>query len=137
MKKIILTFICCLMMSHVVFALGETGEKCANGAGSVIEGHNGQKYCRGITHIDWWNATTWCRANGMELINLSEDCNCPTDICTTTCPNWVGYNWGGAVWTSISYNQSTAFAVYLNQNGGVGQRKKTMAYGAAPLCVQR
>ena len=137
MKKIILTFMCCLMLSQVVWGAGITDEKCANGGGRVVLGVNGKKYCLSNIELNWWNAMIWCRANGMELINLSEDCDCPTDICTTKCPNISGTTGWGGNWTQVSRSADIAYVVPGHSSGNVGVLGKSQVISAWALCSIR
>ena len=102
MNKILMLSCGVLLISTAVFA-SDTGETCADGAGKVVVGVSGHKYCLNKSGSNWWNAYAWCDAQGRRLIDLS-DCGCSgvvADCANNVCVELVGsYTNNYYAWTS-------------------------------------
>ena len=95
MKKIMISFFICFCVitrANAAYMVA-TGETCAGGAGTVYAGNISGKYCVSPKmQINWWNAYSWCDAQGLEMVDFS-DCGCSetTDNCShpdgSRCPN--------------------------------------------------
>ena len=86
MKQFLMTICGFLFITSVAMADDTTVEKCANGAGTVVVGTvTGHKYCMSNNSMNWWNAYSWCDAQGRRLISL-DDCGCSVEVnCHNVC----------------------------------------------------
>jgi len=66
MKRLLL--ILCLLSAPV------WAEDCAGGAGTIIAGLNGKRYCLSNIRMNWYSAFSWCEAAGGHLASLNEAC---------------------------------------------------------------
>ena len=91
--KQFLMFTCFSIMIPTTIIAEETTQTCANGAGTIVIGAiTGHKYCKSNVKMNWWNAVSWCDAQGRRLFNLN-DCGCSDTIanCAQNCPEVIGY----------------------------------------------
>ena len=115
MKKILL-FTCILIMTSV------TAHAACNGI-SIKSG----KYCLSKHAMNWYSASAWCQAQGMQLIDLRTDCgslsSCAALKLTPDEQSTIESNGGNKtarVWTHTSRSSSSANVVMLNLGGVVG-----------------
>lgn len=86
--KQFLMFTCFSIMIPTTIIAEETTQTCANGTGTIVIGAiTGHKYCKSNVKMNWWNAVSWCDAQGRRLFNLN-DCGCSDTIanCAQNCP---------------------------------------------------
>ena len=102
------------MMSSVAFADDVAIETCADGAGKVVVGVSGHKYCKSNNTMNWWNAVSWCDALGRRLFDLS-GCSCgnTTADCRGKCPELVNIGGDKAIWCMSSRTSTNAHYVQL------------------------
>ena len=106
------------MVPSITLADDIPSETCANTAGTVVAGAiSGHKYCISNKTMNWWNAHTWCDAQGRRMFSL-EDCGCTsTTNCQNRCPE-ASYLLGenakdGYFWTSTHRTNQHPYSVYL------------------------
>ena len=118
MKQLILLTAIFLTSTVTLAEDTTTTETCANGAGIVIEGAvadangNKHKYCKGKNTMNWWNAVSWCDAQGRRLFDRS-DCACgntTADCAHSKCPELVGVGEDQWLWTSTSTPTGPSYA---------------------------
>lgn len=73
MKKMMILVCAILMMPVSVNACG----------GITIKGNSGDSYCLSKHKMNWYSAYAWCRAQGMNLIDLETTCKSDT-----SCPEF-------------------------------------------------
>lgn len=122
MKKIMISFFicfCAITQANAAYMVA-TGETCAGGSGTVYAGNISGKYCVSPNiQVNWWNAYSWCDAQGLEMIDFS-DCGCSetTDNCYypdgSRCPN-LGLN---NRWPWMNSTDSATHAYIVNGNYG-------------------
>ena len=125
MHKILILTCGLLIMSSVAMAEGETAvETCAGGAGTILTGKSGYKYCRSNKTMNWWNAYVWCDALGKRMFDLNMDCGCNSlTSCRSSCPEMVGNETD--IWTMNSVDETRFYFVYAGSiiaNTGNGDR---------------
>lgn len=103
-----------LMVSSIALAQEATTETCANGAGTVVIGKvSGHKYCKSNETMNWWNAWSWCDAQGRQSFSM-DDCGCDgLKNCVGICPELV-VNGSGHVWTSTPNGTTKAEYVEIS-----------------------
>ena len=129
MKQLILLTAIFLTSTVTLAEDTTTTETCANGAGIVIEGAvadangNKHKYCKSKNTMNWWNAVSWCDAQGRRLFNL-DDCGCSWELnCQNKCPELL-LNVDQGIWTSNPKRTNEAYAV----NFALGSIRNTNRY---------
>ena len=138
MRKILILTCGILMMSSVAMAEGETTvETCANGAGTLVTGKSGYKYCKSNETMNWWNAVAWCDAIGKRLIDLNTDCGCSGTVrCDGYCPE-IGNTATERIctWTTRADRTDSITGVFLNHSHGIFNRGMLRGgTGAVALC---
>jgi hypothetical protein len=118
MKKILLT-IAIVMISNVALACG----------GITFQGKSGASYCLSKHTMNWYSASAWCQAQGMNLINMNTVCGTISGGCSelqlssdekskiTSSGGTLGYAWTN---TSSHNNGGYAYAVKLDTGGIIG-----------------
>ena len=139
-KKIMNIFIIALCIPFMVQAqtVTETDIPCADGEGIIVKGAIKGEYCYIKKDMDWWNATAYCDALGMQLPELSEDCGCSVSGASCenkSCPNFSGWNTtisqgigGGYMWFQNPCSTSTSYRM-LNGNIDCKSRTRAGNYG--------
>ena len=112
MNKILMMTCGMLMVSSVVFADDVSVETCANEAGKVVTGISGHRYCMSNNSMNWWNALSWCDAQGRHLMGL-DNCNHSGVDETWNCPELIGVG-EGYVLMATSIDPSKSFRVLLS-----------------------
>lgn len=122
MKKILLLTIAILMTSNLAFA------DCK---GVTFKGKSGASYCLSKQQMNWYSASNWCQAQGMNLIDVKKVCGSLTSLCSEFklsdeektkiksqggTPSWS--------WSGISWTVSAPYCVNI-ADGGFG----TSGYG--------
>ena len=106
-----------LMVSTVAFADDITVESCADGAGTVVIGAvSGHKYCKSNETMNWWNAWSWCDAQGKKMFSL-DDCRCDeavADCAGRMCSELVDVGTDELVWTAVLYGSRCAYYIRLS-----------------------
>ena len=111
MCKILMLMCGVLIISSLAKADDTT---CANGAGTLVTGKSGYKYCKSNEGMNWWNGYVWCDALGKRMFDLNTDCGCDGMInCQGKCPELtgVGSHW---VWTSATSGIDNAHDIELS-----------------------
>ena len=119
MHKILILTCGLLIMSSVAMAEGETAvETCAGGAGTILTGKSGYKYCRSNKGTNWWNAHTWCDALGKRMFDLNTDCGCDgVANCSKLCPELIKSETNTfLVWTAAP-TKTSAYTVFTDSGG--------------------
>ena len=129
MKQLILLTAIFLTSTVTLAEDTTTTETCANGAGIVIEGAvadangNKHKYCKSKNTMNWWNAVSWCDAQGRRLFNL-DDCGCSWELnCQNKCPELL-LNVDQWIWTATPNGSSLAYIVTLSSGYFHGNRTR-------------
>ena len=111
MKKLILLTLAIFMISSTAHA------ECK---GVTFKGNSGTSYCMSKHVMNWYSAYAWCKAQGMEMINLTTTCGSLTS-CTelklssaeqekiTSAGGNIG--WG---WTNTSGTSSYVYLVNMS-----------------------
>lgn len=116
MKKLILLTFGILMTSNMALACG----------GVTIKGKSGSSYCLSEQEMNWYSASAWCQAQGMDLIDAKAVCGS-----LTTCDELklstaekekvvaVAKNSNKHVfgWTKTSSSTSSAYLSFLTSGG--------------------
>ena len=114
----------CFMALPVCAQIMDT--PCAGGSGVVVKGKLKGEYCMSDKGIgNWWNAVSWCDAQGKQLVSMSDDCGC--DIyeggCGRSdsqdgypCPNFslTGRNINEWIWMQDATSASSVHSVKLD-----------------------
>ncbi len=133
MNKILMISCGVLMMSSVAMADETATETCANGAGTVITGISGNKYCRSNQRMSWLNAHAWCDGLKKRLFDLS-DCKCSdmTANCAGSICAELRLGIALQIWTARPSKTGTAYHVVLDRgNIYTGDRTHTNSYSYA------
>ena len=118
-----------LMVSMSALADDTTTETCADGAGTVIEGAvadangNKHKYCMSNNIMNWWNAVSWCDAQGRRLFSM-DDCAFSSTSGTSGCPELKGIGGNQWIWTATPNGSSLAYIVTLSSGYFHGNRTR-------------
>ena len=100
LKKLCLIGICAMAFSAQA-ALTTYGA-CAGGAGVIVKGLNGTRYCLSNIKMNWFSAFSWCEAAGGHLASASEACDNGTEKWRGEyCPNKTLFDMNptGRAWT--------------------------------------
>lgn len=116
MKQILMITCGMLLMSSVVLADDITTETCANGAGTVISGAvTGHKYCMSNNPMNWWNAISWCDAQGRRLF-MRNDCACSDAVANCSGSKCAELDVGilneKLTWTGEAFNGQKSCCAY-------------------------
>ncbi|MBR6674339.1 MAG: hypothetical protein IKL32_00245 [Alphaproteobacteria bacterium] len=134
MRQILMLMCGVAMISSVVFA-DDTTETCAGGVGIVMTGAvTGHKYCFRAVGMTWWNAVSWCDAQGRRLVEL-RDCACGntiSDCAGNKCPDLTGVSSGWWTWVMNSPSNSTSST--LNVNTGKFNNGMNRSTESGALC---
>lgn len=116
MNKLLALTICILITSSI--SLAQETDTCVNNAGIVVTGIiSKHKYCMSNQKMDFWNAYTWCDAQGRKLFIL-DNCECSVERnCINRCPE-VAYLLGENAkdcyfWTATQRSEQHPYSVYL------------------------
>lgn len=123
-------------MGSTVVVAEEAVESCASGAGTIIYGVvNGEKYCKSSKAMNWWNASSWCDAIGMELVDFS-DCGCSDTVanCSGGCPNLAFNLTNQWMWTKKFVSKTNAYSISPN---GARDTTGNLGYSRNPLCKKK
>lgn len=127
----VLILMCGVFMLSTAALADDITERCANGAGIVITGTvTGHKYCLRAVGMTWWNAVSWCDAQGRRLVEL-RDCACGntiSDCAGNKCPDLTSS--GGWTWVMNSPSNSTSSTLNLNTgkfNNGMNRSTESQA----------
>ena len=131
-----MVYICCFFIIPYV-AMAEEDTTGADGAGTIVIGVSGYKYCLSNKTMNWWNAVAWCDAMGKRLIDLNTDCGCNGTVkCEGYCPE-IGNTSTESIctWTTRADSDHSITGVWLNNYNGLFNgwmsRERT---GAVALC---
>ena len=142
MYKFLLVFCCFFIIPYV--AMAEEDTTSADGAGTIVIGVSGYKYCLSNKTMNWWNAYAWCDGLKNEsgaprhLFRL-EDCQCDNKIANCAkniCAEMKGGITNGRTvmsWTATPVDRTYAYAVFLGQ-GGISSTYNHNANGIPDLC---
>lgn len=120
-----------LMLSITAKAETSTTTSCANGAGTLIQGHNKTDYCLSHNSMNWWTALGWCQTIGKKMIHYPTDCSCSGDHCPTTmsnCPNLSQIS-SHIAWVSTPYPDGNAAYIELATGKLTTGRRRNDTYG--------
>lgn len=126
MKKIIL--ICGVLM------ISATANACDG-----ISYQSG-KFCLSKQRMNWYSAYTWCKDQGMNLIELNRDCgsysSCSTLKLSADEKEQIISDGGTLawVWTNNSYSSSQAYIIHLGALDVRYNARNTLAYAANGNC---
>lgn len=123
MKKILLLTFTILMTSNIAWACG----------GIALKG----KYCLSKHRMNWYSASAWCQAQGMNLVDVKEVCGSLTSTCTALQLSSEEKDMitaaGGkvdSVWTNTSKSDKNIYVMYLgsaNLDGAWGRASSSYA----------
>ena len=123
MKKLFLLTFAILMTSNIALACG----------GIALKG----KYCLSKHKMNWYSASAWCQAQGMNLVNVKEVCGSLTSACTALQLSSEEKDMitaaGGkvdAAWTNTSKSDKNTYIIYLsspNLDGNWGRLSSAYA----------
>ena len=142
MRKILMLTCGVLMISSVVIAEEETVDTtCAGGAGTILMGKSGYKYCMSKNQMNWWNAVAWC--DGLKdksgatkrLFDLKRDCACSettANCASKTCSELAGVS-SSSVWTVTPASGDVAYRVDLS-SGTIYNHYAGRSYYHYSLC---
>ena len=111
MKKLFLLTFAILMTSNIALACG----------GIMLKG----KYCMSKHTMNWYSASAWCQAQGMNLVDVKEECGTLGGYNACTALDWTSDEEAiikekvGALkeaWTNTSVSAGNAYAVNWNGN---------------------
>lgn len=123
MFKILMLSGAVLFMSMTVQA-DDTVETCASGAGIVVTGKSGHKYCKSNGSMNYWNSYTWCEAQGRRMLDWS-DCGCNVSTyCGSGCPEFSGIGGDINFWLANPKGERDAYVLYMGNatiNGGLAR----------------
>ena len=141
MKQILMIICGILFMTSVAMADDTTAETCANGAGIVVTGlATGHEYCKSNSKMNWWNALSWCDAQGRRLFRI-DDCGCSDTVSNCAknkCPELTGVSQEQFWWTINPVNARAAYVIqpasgYIDSSGS-GNGSRSNAHSHYALC---
>ncbi|MBR5129642.1 MAG: hypothetical protein IKV03_00245 [Alphaproteobacteria bacterium] len=132
MKKLILLTLAILMISSIAHA------ECK---GITFKGKSGASYCLSKHPMNWYSASAWCQAQGMNLVDVTKVCGSLTSTCSefklsdeekTKIKSQGGtlyWSWSGISWTvSAPYCVNIADGGFGTSGYGNPERSRTDRY---------
>ena len=112
-------------------------ESCAGGAGTIVTGLNGNRYCLSNIKMNWFSAFSWCEAAGGHLANMTEAClyNGVSIVSSEVCSNKVDIFSTDFVWLTDRSSASAARVLQNWQNNAVLFNRKSTTEPYNALCV--
>ncbi len=74
MKKVLLSSLMTVMMTGSAMAVATEADQCKGG--TVVE-----NLCISNVSLNWWNASNWCEAHGLQFARMYD-----------ICPDWSGHS---------------------------------------------
>ena len=131
----ILTMICLVFLSGISYGAGPTGENCADRAGRIMVGNNGQRYCLSYRDMNWWTVLSWCQSGNMRPFEYPKDCYCQGTDCpnNTPCPSTFALASTQYWWTGTPHPTNSTYATRMSTGGRVDSFERNQKLPA--ICV--
>lgn len=131
MKKLIL-------LTLVIFMISSTAH--AECKGITFKGKSGTSYCMSKHLMNWYSASAWCQAQGMNLIDVQKVCgslaSC-TELNLSSAEKEKITSAGGNIvwgWTNTSQSSSYVYLVNMSTGGTTGTLRANTPLKPSTIC---
>ena len=131
MKKLILLTIAILMISNIAHA------ECK---GITFQGKSGTSYCMSKHVMNWYSASAWCQAQGMNLIDVKKVCgsltSC-TELKLSSAEQEKTTSAGGNIvwgWTNTSGTSSYVYLVNMSNGSTTNTLRANTPLNPSTIC---
>ena len=112
-----------IWMNNALAANEWSTENCNDTTGGQVVTLGDKTFCKSKEKMNWWSASSWCRAMGGRIPSIQELCPNQSLTNDATCP----ISYASDTWSSTPYSNDTVWHAWYG-NRMVGRELKQGAY---------